>query len=376
MIQRCILIIIIAFTTSCNYKSEKKTNPRILNLTIIDSTLVKENNFFLNGQATIKMVGDSIIAVSSRRTPAVGFINLKTGDQFAQIASEEFPEARFFPSAFDISDYPKLYILDRKGAILQFDVMQNKFLGIIKLNIPSDKKVRLASGEFKKTPEGFLVQLEITGISSMDPSYYKKSGDLLYLFNTSGRIIWSTLEYPQVFMETKGSMNNQNFLTSSYTENKLIYSFPSERKLKRLNLSSSNNKVVEEIELPESKYFNYNLNSLDQILSFEDMKTEKGRSVIFPTNHYFNTIIEDEGEIIISTWMNNNELAPNNSTFSNLFIYNKNKEEWSETSNPRNILDIGMLAGAVNDTLYFYEGSLMKHDEKYIKRALLSPIQQ
>ncbi len=45
------------------------------------------------------------------------------------------------------------------------------------------------------------------------------------------------------------------------------------------------------------------------------------------------------------------------------------------TSNPRNILDIGMLAGVVNDTLYFYEGSLMKHDEKYIKRAILKPIE-
>jgi hypothetical protein len=58
-----------------------------------------------------------------------------------------------------------------------------------------------------------------------------------------------------------------------------------------------------------------------------------------------------------------------------LLIYDKKGKKWSETSNPRNILDIGMLAGVVNDTLYFYEGSLMKHDEKYIKRAVLRPIE-
>jgi hypothetical protein len=35
-----------------------------------------------------------------------------------------------------------------------------------------------------------------------------------------------------------------------------------------------------------------------------------------------------------------------------------------------------MLAGVVNDTLYFYEGSLMKSDEKYIKRAVLKPTKE
>jgi hypothetical protein len=52
-------------------------------------------------------------------------------------------------------------------------------------------------------------------------------------------------------------------------------------------------------------------------------------------------------------------------------VYDPKKNKWSETATPRNLLDIGMLAGVVQDTLYFYEGSLLKHDEKYIKRAVL-----
>jgi hypothetical protein len=73
--------------------------------------------------------------------------------------------------------------------------------------------------------------------------------------------------------------------------------------------------------------------------------------------------------------MNNGELGPRYATYCHLLIYDQKEKAWSETTNPRNLLDLGMLAGVVNDTLYFYEGSLMKHDEKYIKRAILKPIE-
>jgi len=81
-------------------------------------------------------------------------------------------------------------------------------------------------------------------------------------------------------------------------------------------------------------------------------------------------------QFLIQTWMNNQEKDKKSITISHVLVYDKEKETWSETSNPRNILDIGMLAGVVNDTLYFYEGSLMKSDKKYIKRAVLKPIEE
>ncbi|MBA4300186.1 MAG: hypothetical protein C0433_08815, partial [Cyclobacterium sp.] len=96
---------------------------------------------------------------------------------------------------------------------------------------------------------------------------------------------------------------------------------------------------------------------------------------IIPSNHEFNSILESQEKIIIQTWLIGDESKGLNRT-THLMIYNKEDEQWYETSNPRNILDIGMLAGIVNDTLYFYEGSMMKHDEKYIKRAVLKPIEE
>jgi hypothetical protein len=105
-------------------------------------------------------------------------------------------------------------------------------------------------------------------------------------------------------------------------------------------------------------------------------KNGERKKVNIPSNHYFNSIHETDKSILIQTWMNNQEKHKKSITISHVLVYDKEKETWSETSNPRNILDIGMLAGAVNDTLYFYEGSLMKSDEKYIKRAVLRPIEE
>ncbi len=55
-------------------------------------------------------------------------------------------------------------------------------------------------------------------------------------------------------------------------------------------------------------------------------------------------ILENKDRILITTWMNNREEGDKNATYSHLLIYDKDKEKWSETVNPKNILDIGMLA--------------------------------
>jgi hypothetical protein len=135
--------------------------------------------------------------------------------------------------------------------------------------------------------------------------------------------------------------------------------------------------LIEEVALPESRYFDYKLNGAEQVISFQEIfASGEGMNIKIPTNHYFNSIIEASRLITIETWMNNREEPPNYATFSNLLIFDKDEEKWYETFDPRNILDIGMLLGVVNDTLYFYEGSLMQHDEKHIKGAVLRHIEE
>ncbi|WP_157963151.1 hypothetical protein [Algoriphagus litoralis] len=348
----------------------------MIEIQIFDSVLVKELDYFINGQMDVKMVGDSIIAVSSIKSPAVSFFKV-SGEQRKWIASGDYPIGSFQPSNFDASQYPIIYLLDMKSeSILIFDVEKQEFLRKIRINFPENMQVKFVGSKFLKLESGYMIELASSLFDNLDPNYYNKSEQLIYLFDNEGKVQpKSFLEYPKVFKELKGSLKPLNYLQFATTDNSMLFTFPHDRTIKRFEKENFG-KLIEEIPLPQSKYFKYQLLSADQIISFQDIfNSGEGSTTKIPSNHYFNKIIEKGNKIFITTWMNNNEDYPNNLTYSNLLVYHKDKNKWYETSNPRNILDIGMLAGVINDTLYFYEGSLMKHDEKYIKRAVLKQIE-
>ena len=164
-----------------------------------------------------------------------------------------------------------------------------------------------------------------------------------------------------------------DYIKLNSSNESLYFAFPHERSIKHYDAKDLE-KLLEEIPLPKSRYFNYELKGAEQVYSMEDMN--KGgipQGFNIPNNHYFNSIHEAGHLILIQTWLVGDGSEGLNRR-SHLMIYNKSEKEWYETANPRNILDIGMLAGVVSDTLYFFEGSLMQSDEKYIKRAVLRPI--
>lgn len=372
MIQKYIWIFGILILFSCTLEEKRKQLPNLLELQIVDSIRVSENGFFLNGQTQVKMIGDSLIAVSSIKKPAVGIISIKTGEQIAQITSSDFPESPFFPSSFAVDDFPVIYIADRfSNSILSFNAIEGKFLNKIKLQLPPSKVIKIALGQFFKIESGFLIELSTSNLDTNHPDYYRKSGNLIYFYSNKGEIIDSLINFPEVFRQKEGTMGPVSYITSTVTENEWIYSFPHEGRIKVINLDTKKAKE-EDLALPLSRYFNFELQALDRVVSFEDF--ENGDQVKLPFNDYFNSMINMGGNIFIQTWMTSEMLDGETNRLSNLLIYNKAAKKWSETSNPKNILDIGMLAGVVNDTLYFYEGSLMKSDEKYIKRAVLKPI--
>ncbi len=369
----CLVLACAVSLLGCKPADRESGQAGLLAMSMIDSVRVDENGFYLNGQGQIKTIGDSIIGVSSIRKPAIGFFDLRSGEQLAQISSSDFPEAPFFPSSFDVRDYPILYVADRyTGSILEFEVQKSRFVRKTKLQLPDDKVVKIALGEFHRTESGFVVELTTNRVDTFDPAFYGSAGDLIYSFDDTGKPVGSFLNYPEVFLMQKGTVSSDAYLESTYADGSLLYSFPQERKLKRV-VEGRPYSISEEIPLPASRYFDFNLKSLDRVVSFDDL--QNGEQVVLPPNDYFNSMIETENRIYIQTWMIGDESKGLNRT-SHLLIYDKSAKKWSETANPRNILDIGMLAGVVNDTLYFYEGSLMQHDEKYIKRAVLRPIEE
>ncbi|WP_332910717.1 hypothetical protein [Algoriphagus boritolerans] len=73
--------------------------------------------------------------------------------------------------------------------------------------------------------------------------------------------------------------------------------------------------------------------------------------------------------------MRNNDNLEKYEAKSHLFIFDKYNKDWSESSNPVNINRMGYLAGIINEELIFFEGSQKITQEKYIKRAVLKPIE-
>jgi hypothetical protein len=366
-----ILCLFIAIS-ACKKPEVQKKLPELINLLIIDSVKVNENGFFLNGQGQIKMVGDSLIAVSSIRKPAVGFVNINNGNQIAQISASDFLEAPFFPSSFDVSNYPLLYIADRyTNSIIEFNVIERKFIKKVKLQVPNEKVIKVALGEFHKTNNGFLVELTTSKVDTFHPDFYRNSGNLIYSFDENGDSIASFLVFPEVLKAQERTINIEAFMESTFSNNFFTYSFPQEKKLKSVEYKDPHS-VISEIDLPISRHFDYEIKGFNKVISFDDLQNIDNTN--FPNSHYFMSMRDTETKYYIQTWLIGDESKGLNRT-THLMIYNKEDEQWYETSKPRNILDIGIFAGVVNDTLYFYEGSLMKHDQKYIKRAVLRPIE-
>lgn len=375
MKQRClILMAFFSALVACNTQKEESTIPDFWELSIVDSILVKEDHFFLNSQAEVKLIGDSLLAISSYRSPMVAIMALD-GQQVVKIAPGDFPIGTFSPASFDVSEYPVVYILDKKSeSVLVFNVANFELKEKIKLQLPEDKTIRFLGAKFKKLEDGFLVELNSSINDSYHPDFYRASGKQLYFFGNEGELKNSIFEYPDEYKAVSGSLSPVAYLTLGDIGKDFVLSAPHNRKL---NFYTKDGIGMESIDLPDSKFFDYGLQGADRIVDFNEIFASSGSfKVRIPTNHYFNSIKNSEDRILIETWMNNRAEGDKNATYSHLLIYDKTTKKWLETSNPLNILDIGMLGGVVNDTLYFYEGSLMKHDEKYIKRAVLRPIKE
>jgi len=359
---------------SCNMEMEKNALPPLLDLEFIDSAAIKEDAFFLNGQFRVQLVGDSLIGVSSVKSPGVGFYTIY-GKQRKRIASGDYPIGSFLPSYFDASEYPIVYILDKRSeSVLVFQVEKQELLRKIRLELPEGKEVKIMDSKLKKIKNGFLIELASSKFEQMDPNYYQQTGTLIYFFDENGKPYGEPfLEYPDVIKNIGGSLSASNYLSMGNGDKYLSFTFPHEQRIRIFDKKNLRQQIGE-IKIPQSRYFNFQLKGAERIYSLEN-NSQNGFPEGFdvPKNHYFNSIFSSRDLYVIQTWLIGDE-SEGLDRRSHLMVYNKNEEKWFETKDPRNILDMGMLAGVVQDTLYFFEGSLMKSDEKYIKRAVLNPV--
>ena len=159
MKKHIILVVAFFMLISCKKSTGENALPLLLNLDFIDSIKVNENKFFLNSLFQVQLIGDSLIGVASYRSPGVGFYHI-SGKQRKRIASGDYPIGSFLPSYFDASEYPIVYILDKRSeSVLVFHVEDQELIKKIKLDLPDGKEIKIMESKLKKIKAGFLVEL-------------------------------------------------------------------------------------------------------------------------------------------------------------------------------------------------------------------------
>lgn len=342
-------------------------------LSFLDSVRVADDNQFFGSTFQARLIGDSLIAVSSFMTPGIWIIETQTGKIVSSISSGEIMNISFFPSNFDVSYYPRISLLDGQlKSVFHFDFAEKKFLKRVDLEFPNDRSARLLDSYYKELDEGYLVELYTREISNTDPSYYSQVRGLIGQFDANGELASSFLDFPDLLSKLKSPiMPYQTFGQSYGIGYGLKVAFPASGQTIHLNREEDEGWQLVESSLPESSHFQSAPPTLERRYNpkFDNF-------LDFPSSHFYKVIIENGEGLYIQTDMRDNDKLGEYESVSHIVAFDKRGGLWSETNTPIDLNRLGLLAGAVSDTLYFFEGSMKWSEAKYIKRAVLRPIEE
>lgn len=370
IIQRCIFTILVIIFVGCQ-KNKKSILPlpEMAELIFVDSLEIQEENQFFSKPSNVNLIGDSLIAISSYLTPGIWFIELNSGKIKYRIVDGEIVDTPIFPSAFDTSEFPFVYVLNsRLQKIQKFNAVKGELVDNITLTFPNGKIIRTIKSLFIKRDNFFQVELYPEGQNNSLPEQYKPKNKIIGIFDKNGKYIDSYLIYPKELAELDESiMAYQSFVTTDLSEEFLIV-FPSSGEIKKIDLENRSDKTIYKIP-KKSRFFDFQLKVLK-----DPYDPNFDRALDFPTSHFFSKIVKSERNIYLQSDLRDNSQLGKYSSLTNIFWIDQIKNTLYETKtfDPS---ELGLLVGADSDTLYFFEGSLKKTEKKYIKRAVLRPIE-
>lgn len=356
---------------SCNSKNEIYESPILIDLEWIDSLEVIEKNEFFSGSSDVQLIGDSLIAISSFLTPGVWFIEINSGEIKHRIADRDIMDIQLFPAGIHSFNFPILEILDpRQSSILVFDVVQKSLLQKVKLNLPSNKMIKTVDSFFWVDKNHYYIELFPSLLNHNALEFYSDVDTLIGIFDKKGKMNGKFLTYPSQLKQLDFHIKPyQTFAQSSNPNFSLKISFPASGEILDINNKSFSKETLSSVIPGKSKFFHFAPARLEKEFNPEFQKNWQ-----VPSSHFFKKIVENEEYLIIQTIMRNNDNLENYEAKSHLFIYDKEKKKWLETTNPLNINQMGYLAGIINNELIFFEGSQKNSESKYIKRAVLKHI--
>jgi len=366
------LLLIFPLFNFCSSKIEQKNEPSLMDLVWVDSLQINENNNFFSGSLDVQLIGDSLMAVSSFKTPGIWYLDVNNGNINYRIADGDVMDISIYPSAFNSFSFPYLYILDpRQNAVFKFDVKTKSLLGKVELKFPNEKMIRSVESLFWIKDQTLLIELFPSLLNHNEVDFYSRVDELIGKFDEKGLLESKFLFFPKELQGLDYPITPYlSFSQSSNPEFSLKIAFPASLEIYEVN-NANNLESIPFLKIPNgSRYFN----SLPAALPKQfNPLAEKYWQV--PNSHFFKKIIENDSYLVIQTIMRNNDNLDDFEANSHLFIYDKEKKKWSETAKPLNINRMGYLAGIIKNELIFFEGSQKNSELKYIKRAVLRAIE-
>jgi hypothetical protein len=355
----------------CNSKGDIDPIP-ILELDLLDSIVIQNESGLLTKPHFVEIIQDSILVCASFMSGGIWIYNVKTGKELGVILSGNEMGQKFFPSSISIKKFPVIEILDGlKGSILKAELQlgdNNRYRvlwnGFVQLEIPEGYSSYPVKSFIGNLENNYLVSIGKTTISQTNPNYFKESTYQFGVFDSLGRFSKFLVKYPDVLNNLSAPILPYEHFKSFNGKDYLYVAFPSSR---ILEIYTMNQEIVDQIEVPESRFTNFKPIYLDRELNNMDNPSERMQSA------YFSHLVESEGKTYFQATIRDNTKLDNWLVYSSILIFDGDTNTWSETGSLFENWKLGRLAGVVRDTLYFVEASMNHSDEKYIRRAILRP---
>jgi hypothetical protein len=252
-----------------------------------------------------------------------------------------------------------------------FDVVQKSLLQKVKLELPSNKMIKTVDSFFWVDKNHYYIELFPSLLNHNSLEFYSDVDELIGVFDKNGKMNDKFLTYPSQLKQLDFHIKPyQTFAQSSNPNFPFKISFPASGDILEINDKSFSKETLYSVIPGKSKFFHFAPARLEKEFNPEFQKNWQ-----VPSSHFFKKIVENEKYLIIQTIMRNNDNLENYEAKSHLFIYDKEKKKWLETTNPLNINHMGYLAGILKNELIFFEGGQNNSESKYIKRAVLRPIE-
>lgn len=356
---------------SCGEKPTEGTSPQIFDLVILDSIEVKEIHGFFSRPSSVHLINDTLIGIESFQNKGIWVIDNRTGQEVYSILPEEENGLSFRPTKCYWAEYPEISVFD--GAtkrIHNFDLNNEKgkrHINSLILNTPDDLWFKpILMGIFIKKDENYYIEHSTNKVPFTSNKYFELTNHLIGIYSSEGEHLKNYIPFPDELRNLTKFIGPGKLFTSGLSNDGDIYiSFPFTKTISIFD-SSNLDKPAQLIRYPDSPIFQFDIPFLET-----EVDNTIGALKYYSEAHYFNDFKFDQDGFVLQSIMKGEE-----NTLTHFLKYDRIDEKWSESSSTFNLLNLGELAGIKNDTLIFVDASMINKDKKFIKRAVLRPIEE